>query len=71
MASTRTTKKRGCKWCDAPFTSLIKEDKEVRVHEGRKVVKPPKGYKYMAKIVTCQECGNMNRFYGPKLVLEK
>ena len=67
----REIKKRGCKWCGAPFTSLIKEEKEVKVYEGRKVVKAPNGGKYVAKVITCKECGGMNRFFGPKLVEPK
>lgn len=58
-----------CKWCGAPADCLIKEKKEVKVFEGKKVVKAPKGGKYMATIVTCKECGGMNRFYGPRLVM--
>ncbi len=62
------TKKRGCKWCKAPFESLVTEEKEVKVFDGKKVKKAPKGGKYVAKITYCKECGEMNRFFGPKLV---
>lgn len=60
--------KRGCKWCKAPFESLVTDEKTVKIFEGRKEIKPPKGYKNVARIVTCSECGQMVRCYGPKLV---
>lgn len=64
----KETKKRGCKWCNAPFERLVTVEKEVKVFDGRKVEKAPNGGKFMAKIVYCRDCGEMNRFYGPKLV---
>lgn len=68
MLHSKNAKKRGCKWCKAPFESLVKEEKTVKVYDGKKVLQPPKGYKYVAKMVVCKECGGMNRFYNPKLV---
>lgn len=65
----KTRVNKCCKWCGAPAENLITEEKTVRVYDGKKVVKPPKGGKYVAKIVTCKQCDNMVRFYGPKLVL--
>ena len=48
--------------------SLVKEEKTVKVYDGKKVLQPPKGYKYVAKMVICKECGGMNRFYNPRLM---
>lgn len=62
-------KKRGCKWCNAQFDSLITEEKTVKLFDiYKKEQKPPKGHKYVAKVVACKECGQMVRVYGPRLV---
>ena len=61
-------KKRGCKWCKAPFESLIASEKNVKIFNSKTELKPPKGYKYVARIVECSECGQMVRVFGPKLV---
>lgn len=62
-------KKRGCKWCKAPYESLITEEKNVKLYgTDKKLKKAPEGQKWVAKVVRCKECGEMVRFYGPKLV---
>lgn len=63
-----TKKKRGCKWCKAPYEALTSEYKKVKVYDGKKEVKPPKGHHYISKVVTCSSCGEMVRFFGPRLV---
>lgn len=64
----KVTKK--CKWCGAPAENLVTEEKTVKIYgDDKKLIKPPKGGKWVAKIVTCKKCDTMVRCYSPKLVL--
>ena len=63
MARKEPVKHRGCKFCGAPFESLIKEEKTVKLYgNDRKLIKPSKGKKFVATVTTCDECDTIVRF---------
>lgn len=55
-------KKRGCKFCKAPFESLVKKETNVKLlnSEGRPV-NPGKGKRFVCNITYCTVCDSIVR----------
>ena len=63
MLRKEPVKHKGCKFCKAPFESLVKEEKTVKLYgNDGKLIKPEKGKKFVAMVTKCTECDTIVRF---------